>query len=249
MDQSKSSPITLPAAIIIAGALIAVSIIWVKKPANDQIVNQGDKTAEVKIRQISANDHILGNPGAQVKIVEYSDASCPFCKTFNETMVKIMDEYGPSGKVAWVYRHFPIDKPGTRPDGGILHPNAGNEAQAMECAAFLGGNEKFWAFEKRLYEVTPSVTSVSPEGLDQKLLPEIAEYVGLDKVSFNECLTSGEFKAKVEADYLDGVNAGASGTPYSIIVTSSGGKIPLVGAQPYPVVKNVIEAILSESAK
>lgn len=232
-------------AIIIAGALIAIAIIWVKKPATTPI-SEDRPRAEVSLPDVTPADHILGNPQAEIKIVEYSDTSCPFCKTFNETMVKIMNEYGSGGKVAWVYRHFPIDKPGTRSDGGILHPNAGHEAQALECAASLGGNEKFWAYEKRLYDITPSVTATSPNGLDQKLLPEIAEYVGLDKTLFGECLASGQFKDKVEADYVEGVNAGISGTPYSVIMTSSGQDIPILGAQPYETVKSVIEALIAE---
>lgn len=248
MDQQpRSNFVTLPGAIIIAAALIAIAIIWVKKPVSvtppDQSDNQ-NKSEKINIRPMTANDHIFGNPNAPVKIVEYSDPSCPFCKTFNVTMEQIISEYGSSGKVAWIYRHFPLDKPDQ--NGYILHKNAGHEAQALECAASLGGNDKFWAFEKLLYETTPSVTSQTPNGLDQTKLPEIAKSVGIDAISFNECLTSGQFKNKVEADYLDGVNAGIQGTPYSVIITSSGKTIPINGAQPYQAVKNAIEAVLAE---
>ncbi|MFA6404887.1 MAG: thioredoxin domain-containing protein [Candidatus Paceibacterota bacterium] len=243
MDQQPhSSFVSIGGAIIIAGALIAIAIIWVKKPI--PVVEQKDDTeinTQVEIRPISSTDHILGNPNAKVKIVEYSDTACPYCKMFNETMVQIMDEYGPKGEVAWIYRHFPLDKPDQT--GYIKHKNAGNEAQALECASSLGGNDKFWQYEKALYNITPSVTSETPEGLDQKLLPEIAKQIGLDAVSFNECMTSGQFKDKVEADYLDGINIGVSGTPYSIVITPSGTQIPLMGAQPYQAIKTAIDTI------
>lgn len=234
----------MPAAIIIAGALIALAIIWVKQPPKASSEKAPSPFGEINMRPVSAKDHIYGNPNASIKIVEYSDPSCPFCKLFNPTMVQIMNEYGPSGKVAWVYRHFPLDKPDQ--NGFILHKNAGNEAQAMECAAGLGGNEKFWEFEKKLYEITPAVTKDTPEGLDQKKLPEIAESVGIDKVSFNQCLSSGQYRDRVEVDYADGINAGVSGTPYSIIVTPSGNKIPLVGGQPYANIKTAIETLLNQ---
>lgn len=245
--ENKSQAITLPGAIIIAGAIIAIAIIWVKQPIKP---TTGDNTAalanaksgEINMREVSTKDHIYGNPNAPVKIVEYSDPSCPYCKTFNPTMERIMTEYGPAGKVAWIYRHFPLDKPDQ--DGFILHKNAGQESQAMECAAALGGNEKFWAYEKLLYETTPSVTQNTPNGLDQKKLPEIAKSVGIDPVAFNECLSSGQFKDKVEADYLDGINAGITGTPFSVIVTPSGTKIPLPGAQPYANIKTAIDTLL-----
>lgn len=192
---------------------------------------------------VTSADHILGNPDAPIKIVEYSDPSCPYCKIFHPVMKKVIDEYGPSGKVAWVYRSFPIDKPGSRPDGGILHPNAGYEAQAQECAAALGGNEAFWKFTDRLYEVTQSDQGIT---LDRSEAPKIAAYIGLDAINFNECLSSERFKGKVEKSYLDGLNAGVSGTPYSIIITPSGSKIPLVGLQSHATLKQAIDALLSE---
>ena len=245
--ENRSQLITLPGAIIIAGALIAVSIIWVKSPgkATDQTAQaQLPNVENSSMRPISAGDHILGNPNAPIKIVEYSDPSCPFCKIFNPTMVQIMNTYGPTGQVAWIYRHFPLDKPDQ--NGNILHPNAGRESQAMECAAHLGGNTKFWEYEKLLYERTPAVTGESPNGLDPKQLPVIAKDIGLDPVSFNECLTSNQFKDKVEADYVDGLNAGVTGTPYSIIITPSGSMVPLVGAQTFSTIKAAIDALLVE---
>lgn len=212
---------TLPGAIIIAGAIIALSIIYVKKPAsNPNIAGNSDTTydnsVDINLAPINGDDHILGNPSAELKIVEYSDPSCPYCKVFNSTMTDVMDQYGPKGKVAWVYRSYPLDAPDG--NGNVLHPNAGRESQAMECAATLGGNEKFWAYEKQLYTVTPSVTSKTPDGLDQKQLPIIAKAVGLDPVAFNECLADGRTKDKVAADFLSGNNAGVSGTPTSFFL-------------------------------
>ncbi len=242
MDSKPHPALTLPGAIIIAGALIAISIIWIKKPVNAPSNTSGQPAvAQVSMAPVSSSDHILGNPDADILIVEYSDPSCPYCKIFHPTLKKIIDEYGPTGKVAWVYRSFPLDRPDSQ--GRVLHVNAGTQAQAQECAAALGGNDAFWKYTDRLYEVIQSDQGVT---LDNKELPVIAQYAGLDTVSFNECLSSGRFKDKVEKSYLDGVNAGVSGTPYSVIITPSGSKIPLVGAQSYATIKQSIEALLSE---
>lgn len=251
MQESKpQSVLNIPTAIIIAGAIIAGSVIYVMKPANSGTSsNPILQSNEVVLKAVTENDHILGNPTAKIKIVEYSDPSCPYCKVFHNTMRKIIAEYGKSGNVAWVYRHFPIDKPNTRPDGGVLHPNAGHEAQAMECAGALGGNDKFWAYTNRLYEITPSVTGNTPDGLDQTQLPKIAEYVGLNVTDFRTCLDSGKFKDKVEGQYMDGLNMGIQGTPSSIIVTPDGKNIPIAGAEPYESVKKAIDAILADQAK
>ncbi len=238
----------MPGAVIIAGAIIAIAIVWTHKPAVAPTVPSTAQVAQVDMAPITSADHIWGNPDAPVKIVEYSDPSCPYCKTFQPVVTQIMNTYGPTGQVAWVYRHFPMDKEGTRSDGGILHPNAGHEAQAFECAASLGGNTTFWKFVDAFYAATPSVTNTSPAGLDQKKLPDIAKSVGLNPVSFNDCVASGQFKDKVEKQYLDGINAGVSGTPYSVIITPSGSKIPMIGYVPYATVKQSIDALLSAGA-
>jgi protein-disulfide isomerase len=243
--ENKSNFVTLPGAIIIAGAIIAMAIIWTKKPTTSPVANTNQNApAQVNLAPITNQDHILGNPNAPIKIVEYSDPSCPFCKAFHPTMVQLMKQYGPEGKVAWVYRHFPLDKPNSQ--GQILHPNAGKESQAFECAAALGGNDAFWAYTNRLYEVTPSVTGDTPNGLDPKQLPEIAKYAKLDPVAFNECLTSGRFKDRVEKDYTSGINAGVTGTPYTIIITPTGEKIPLVGLVSLATLKSAVDTLLTQ---
>ncbi|MFA4890543.1 MAG: thioredoxin domain-containing protein [Candidatus Paceibacterota bacterium] len=227
--------LAVPIAIVIAGILIAGAVFWnaKKQPVNnnaDQIPPK-DNQAISGPKEVSADDHILGNPDAQLAIVEFSDTECPYCKKFHQTMNQIMDDYGKTGKVKWIYRHFPLD---------ALHDKARKEAEATECAADLGGNEKFWAYINRLYEITPS-----SNGLDLAELPKIAEYVGLDKKSFESCLSSGKFASKVEASYQDGISSGVEGTPYSVIINSKDGKkYPISGALPYQQVKIAIDQLL-----
>jgi protein-disulfide isomerase len=213
METNKTSPLTIPAAIVIAATIIAIAVIYVKNPTPPVVKNTAAETQAVTINlsPVTSSDHIFGNPNAAIKIVEYSDSSCPYCKTFNPTMEDIISQYGPSGNVAWVYRHFPLD----------IHKNAIHEAEALECAASVGGNDKFWAFEKKLYETTPSVTGSTPDGLDQTKLPVMAKAVGIDVQAFNDCLSGGTFKDSVDKQLTSGVNAGVSGTPTSFLVLST----------------------------
>lgn len=95
---------------------------------------------DIDFKPVGENEHILGNQNARIKIVEYSDTECPFCKTFHSTMHRIVDQN--SGEVAWVYRHFPIPQ---------LHPNAEREAQATECVAEIAGNEVFWGYLDKIF--------------------------------------------------------------------------------------------------
>jgi len=110
----------------------------------------------VKVSPVTAADHLRGNPDADVKLVEYSDTECPFCQRFHATMLQVMAEYEKGGKVAWVYRYFPLDQ---------LHSKARHEAVATECAFKIGGIEKFWAYLDTIEKITPT-----NNGLDQALL-------------------------------------------------------------------------------
>jgi protein-disulfide isomerase len=156
-------------------------------------------------------------------------------------MVQIINQYGPTGQVAWIYRAFPLNQPDQ--NGNVLHPNAGTEAEALECAAAVGGNDKFWAYEKEWYSAIPQDAGQRSASADMEQIQQVAAKVGLDAATFKDCITSGRTKDIVKRQYLDGINAGISGTPYSIIITPSGSKIPLVGAQPYATVKAAIDAL------
>lgn len=182
------------------------------------------------IKPVTQEDHIRGNPQAPVKIVEFSDLECPYCKRFHTTMKQILTTY--KDKVAWVYRHFPLDS---------LHPKARKEAEATECAAELGGNEKFWEYVDRIFEITPS-----NNGLDLDKLPQIAEEIGLDRVKFESCLNSGKYASKIAQHLADAVNSGAKGTPFNIVIALNGKKFKIQGAQSYNVVKSIIDLALQE---
>lgn len=240
--RTVTSPValTIPVAIIIAGTLIAGAVMYsggrsdttgTNETQQPQVAQQQTGDLE-QMTQILSNDHIRGNPDAPVKIVEYSDTECPFCKRFHTTMKEVMNNYGKDGKVAWVYRHFPLDQ---------LHSQARKEAVALECANAQGGNDKFWLYADRLYEVTPS-----NNGLDLNELPKIAAYIGLDVAEFNTCLASTKYNQHIEDEVQNAIATGGSGTPWSIVVAKNGRKYPLSGAQPYTAVAQLIDLALQE---
>jgi protein-disulfide isomerase len=104
---------------------------------------QNDKSeAAASMPAVSDSDHFRGSRDAKVVFVEYSDYDCPFCSRLHPTLKRLVDEY--DGRVAWVYRHFPLTQ---------LHPQARDVSIAAECAAELGGNDAFWEFTDRYFEV------------------------------------------------------------------------------------------------
>jgi protein-disulfide isomerase len=237
-SPAQTTALTIPIAIIIAGVLIAGAVyLGTSKGAsttagnNQQPQQAPQQTGDLEsMKAISSSDHIRGNPDAPVKIVEYSDTECPFCKRFHTTMQEVMSEYGKDGKVAWIYRHFPLDQ---------LHSKARKEAVALECANEQGGNDKFWSYADRLYEITPA-----NNGLDPAELPKIAQYVGLDIAKFNTCLASTKYDAHIEEEVQNATATGGNGTPWRIVVGKNGKKYPLSGAQPISAVKQLIDLAL-----
>ena len=108
-----------------------------KKLVDDALLGKSDDKYTGNLPPITAEDHIYGNPDAEVKIVEYSDFECPYCKAFNPTLKRIVTES--NGHVAWVYRHWP------------LHQHSLEKLIAAECVAKLAGNDAFWKYGELLF--------------------------------------------------------------------------------------------------
>lgn len=244
--QSKFEDLSIPLAIVFAGVLVAGAIIF--SDTNKSAVQQNEAPiaarqetgsdsadAPASVLQITKDDHVLGNPNADVVLIEYSDTECPFCKRFNTVMLQVMQNYGKSGSVAWVYRHWPLDE---------LHPKARKEAEALECANELGGNNAFWKYTDSIFEITPG-----NNGLDASQLPVIAASIGLDTGKFNACLSSGKYATRVQADFESGITAGVRGTPFTIAYNQKTGKqLPINGALSYDQVKAIIGVVASAPA-
>lgn len=232
---APATTLTIPIAIVVAGALIAGAIFLGLRGNSPSVAGTGQQPQQVaqetgdlkQMKPITSEDHIRGNPNAPVKIVEYSDFECPFCKRFHETMKQVTTEYG--DQVAWVYRHFPLDQ---------LHPvKARKEAVATECAAEQGGNDAFWKYADRFFELTPSNNQTNID----TVLPQIAKEIGLDEAKFASCLASKKYDAHIEENIQNATATGGNGTPWSIVVGKNGKQYPLSGAQPLEAVKQLID--------
>lgn len=235
----KLAPILL---IVVVGLAFAVGVVWQKVSALEtgsqpakvagNAPNPEDPPKAGEVAPVTEADHVRGNRKARIALIEYSDLECPFCKAFHPTAQQAVDEY--PNDIMWVYRHFPLDQ---------IHSKADKEAEAIECAGKLAGNDGFWKLTDKIFEVTPS-----NNGLDLKTLPDLAESVGINKSAFQSCLDSGEFTAHVEEDYQSGIKAGVRGTPGNILLDTKTGETRVVpGAVPYQQLKQAIDEVLSKS--
>jgi protein-disulfide isomerase len=173
------------------------------------------------VKKVSAEDQVIGESGASVTIIEYSDFECPFCGRFHPTMKRIMDEF--DGQVRWVYRHFPLQ----------FHAQARPAAIASECAGEQG---KFWEFADGIFE--------NQTRLGSSLYGELADELGLNRSKFDDCVKIQKYGDKVDADFAEGAAAGVTGTPGSFIVGPNGSPWLVPGAVPYEQLRAMVEAAL-----
>lgn len=105
-----------------------------------EYVNSSDY--EYALTLISDKDEILGNiESAPIIMVEFSDYACPACRIYHmQTFPKIKEEWIKPGKVAYVFKDFPLTS---------IHPNAMRAAHATRCAQEQG---KYWEYADMLYE-------------------------------------------------------------------------------------------------
>lgn len=178
-----------------------------------------------EVEPVNKEDHIKGDKNARIVLIEYSDLECPFCQQFHATAEQLIKDY--DGKLMWVYRHFPLS----------FHPQAEPRAIGAECAAKLGGNDKFWAFVDKIFE-TQAFTGTPTE---------VAEKIGLNKAKFEECLKDSKMKDIVTAMANGGTKAGVNGTPGNILLdTKTGEKKLIPGALPVEQFKPIIDAMLAK---
>src|SRR3989344_1224206 len=125
------------------------------------------------------DEHIKGSPNADIVLIEYSDLECPYCSRFHPTMQQVLQAYG--DKVAWVYRHFPLNS---------IHPGAQKKAEAAECVTELGGNDKFWKFADLVFAKSAETSASAVLVTDLK---GFATQAGVDGDKFQTCLDSGKY--------------------------------------------------------
>jgi protein-disulfide isomerase/uncharacterized membrane protein len=163
--------------------------------------------------QLSAASGILqeyrkGPVSAAIEIVEYSDFQCPACRNFYPVLEELMAEY--PGKVALVFRNFPLDK---ACNPLLLQPGHLFACQAAEAARCAGEQGQYWQMVEYIF----SEPAFEAEGLDatgflSTLRAEI-EKRSLDLQAFDECMLSGRQRERIQQDIQSGIALKLKGTP------------------------------------
>lgn len=175
-----------------------------------------------------------GDPNAPIKIEEYSDYQCPYCRIFFEnTEDALTQSYIANGTVHFVYRSF----------GSFIGAESGRAAEASYCA---GDQDKFWDMHDIIFA---NQTGENAGSYTDRRLTAFAEEIGLDMDEFGSCFNGRKYADRVEEDFKDGVEAGIRATPSFVMTYTVNGETKtrvIEGAQPFDVFQQEIEAALAE---
>ncbi len=136
------------------------------------------------------NAAVKGPENAPVTITLFDDFQCPYCARLAPTMDKVVAAYPQQVRV--VFKHFPL--------------NMHKFAKAAAIASIAARNQgKFWPLHDKLF--------ANYNKLNDALIRELAESVGIDMVRFDKDLADPALPQEVAADMQLGNQAGVRGTP------------------------------------
>jgi protein-disulfide isomerase len=234
-----------PAAIIITGVMISGTIGWsnrqfldVARLAQHPSAPAGGSTAAAPPTPAPAADiakvnlegePFIGDPKAPVVMAYWFDYQCPYCRREEEDVLpQLIKDYVDTGKVRIVYKDFAIlgaDSQTAAIAGRAVWEVAPAKFREWHKAMFdaQGAENSGWAAEDKIVALTKTIPGVDAAKVDALAASRAADY-----------------NNAINADGSEGNAQGVGGTPSFLI-----GKQMIVGAQPYPSLKAVIDQALS----
>lgn len=177
----------------VVGAIAYVSMSYVNKPL------EPEKSATWDTRKLYPSDITFGKADAPVRVTEYGSLTCVHCKNFHDNhLADFLKKYVDTGKVHFVFRHFPYDQAGL----------AG--ASFVTC---LPANERASAVEKMMKDQSDWVHTSNPADA-------AADVVGIEGEQKLKSLNCAAGKATSETISKIGMEAsrnGVSATPTFVV--------------------------------
>lgn len=188
--------------LIVAGGIVAVAAIAFgvyfgtrpssPGPAPAAVAAAPDKTA---LLGVLPTDHLMGDPKAQVVLIEYASFTCPHCAHFHTQILPALKaKWIDSGKVKLVYRDFPLDQV------------AAKAAQLAECV----GKDRYFAVVDMIFRGQGTwAAAADPIGA----LSSSLRIAGVSENEAKACLANDTLANAVVAEYRGGETLGVSSTP------------------------------------
>jgi len=161
---------------------------------NGPAINGASAKISGSIPAISAADHLLlGEPGAELKMVVYEDLTNRYSLNYDEILQQAAKEF--PGKLAiYVRPYFEAD---------------GSLALTYQTAVACAGEEgKFNELRSFIFAQKPLTDDILVDG---------AEAIGLNKSKFSACLNNSELRAKIVRSVEDIRMIAVYGAPTSIL--------------------------------
>ncbi|MCM2255211.1 MAG: thioredoxin domain-containing protein [Vicinamibacteria bacterium] len=144
---------------------------------------------------------IKGPAAAPIKVVEYSDFLCPYCKAIAGAFANYLPSSG--DRVSIHFKHYPLDKDCNPKLVQTVHPGACTLALGAVCAQEQG---KFWPYHDRVFAAPPPNASRDD-------VVRIAVGAGLEPTPFGACLDSPKAKQRLAADIAEAERLKVNSTP------------------------------------
>jgi protein-disulfide isomerase len=161
----------------------------------------------------------LGDPNAPVKVYEYGDLQCPFCKANAEGVTpQVIENAVRKGEASITFRQYIIIGPDSVPAG--------------EAALAAGAQGKGWNFVELFYrnqgeENSGYVTEKFIESIGKRAeIPDLAKW--------NKERKSGKYKKTLEAESKQAEKLNFSGTPSFAIEGPSSNGLETIGTPESP---------------
>jgi protein-disulfide isomerase len=188
-----------------AGAFLALVVVAVLIVVSSGDNGGGDSGNIVEAKEVDRllagipqKGMVLGDPGAKVKVIEFGDLQCPFCKGYSEEVLpQVIENQVRDGKATLDFRNFTIIGPQSKPAG---------------AAALAAGEQgRGWNYVELFYRNQGTEDSGYA---NDEFLTAIAKAAGVpDLATWNQARKSQATIARVEATNAEAENLGFTGTP------------------------------------
>jgi protein-disulfide isomerase len=170
------------------------------------------------VSQTAAGGHVVGNPNAPIKLVEYLSYTCSHCAEFEvQGSSPLRLGYIAPGKVSWEIRNYirdPFD--GT----AALIANCGPASGFfLSTAAFLRTQPRWLATAQRATKVQQQRWYNGDMTARRRAIASdlgfyaIAATRGLDRMTVDRCLADDALARRIAAQTVEGEKIGVTGTP------------------------------------
>lgn len=143
----------------------------------------------------TTDDPYLGNPKAEIVIVQFVDFKCPNSALADPIMRQVSQKYW--NKVKIIVRDFPVES---------LYKGATDLAKLTSCANEQG---KYWGLNDLLFQMQ----STLPEKLTEEQAKSLLNQAGVNFAEAKKCLGTNKVSTEINKDYTDGYRNGVEGTP------------------------------------